>query len=133
MLKSFAETPESHVVNSVVNYFIYNICSHYVRKAISPLFAWASSYIYLHCLACFIKRLVVTFQVSYLSQQNQFPTLTSETRCCRVWAGPQGRGWGPRGRGSRRQSWPTGDRSGRGWAAALTRTAATWTPDDGWT
>ena len=30
----------------VIYYVIYVICSHYVRKAISPLFAWASSYDY---------------------------------------------------------------------------------------
>ena len=29
----------------VIYYIIYIICSHNVRKAISPLFAWASSYI----------------------------------------------------------------------------------------
>ena len=29
----------------VIHYIIYIICSHNVRKAISPLFAWASSYI----------------------------------------------------------------------------------------
>ena len=29
----------------VIYYVIYFICSHYVGKAISPLFAWPSSYI----------------------------------------------------------------------------------------
>ena len=31
----------------VLYYVIYVICSHYVGKAISPLFAWPSSYVFL--------------------------------------------------------------------------------------
>ena len=46
MLQYFTETSESHVDISncdVIYYAIYVIYSHYVGKAISPLFAWPSS------------------------------------------------------------------------------------------
>ena len=49
----------------VIYYVIYVICSHYVGKAISPLFAWPSSYILLeeHCATSitFIFRMWIWF------------------------------------------------------------------------
>ena len=54
----------------IIYYVIYVICSHYVSKAISPLFAWRSSYMYIaefmqSLLSAGKKRLASQFNFTY--------------------------------------------------------------------
>ena len=66
----------------VIYYVIYIICSHYVEKAISPLFAWPSSFCsFVYCMTAFLVYyypiLITYFTMNIWCRQLRFQYVVS--------------------------------------------------------